>query len=68
MLKRRLFLRVSHFEAENSEDGEAISLTTYPGLNCLEQDDPRLIQALREDILHPPSETGDGITTNNGQP
>ena len=57
VLKKSLF-RVSHFEAENSEDGAAISLTTYPGLNCLEQEDPRLIRALREDILHPPSETG----------
>lgn len=45
------------YEADNSE---TISLTTYPGLNCLEQEDPELIRALREDILHPPSETGDG--------
>ena len=37
----------------------AINLTTYPGLNCLEQDDLVLIRALRDDILYPPSKTGD---------
>ena len=33
----------------------SINLTTYPGLNCLEQDDTELVRALRNDILHPPA-------------
>ena len=50
--------RVNHFETRDSKEGAAITLTTYPGLNCLDQDDPGLIQALRSDILYPPSKTG----------
>ena len=34
---------------------QSINLTTYPGLNCLEQDDPQLAKALRNDILYPPA-------------
>ena len=50
--------RVNHFETGDSKEGADITLTTYPGLNCLEQEDPGLIQALRSDILYPPSKTG----------
>ena len=34
---------------------QSINLTTYPGLNCLEQEDPHLVKALRNDILYPPA-------------
>ena len=34
---------------------QSINLTTYPGLNCLEQEDPQLAKALRNDILYPPA-------------
>ena len=51
--------RVNYYIPKNSDEGVAINLTTYPGLNCLEQEDPVLITALRDDILYPPSKTGD---------
>ena len=51
--------RVNYYIPKNSDEGVAINLTTYPGLNCLEQEDPVLITALRDDILYPPSQTGD---------
>ena len=51
--------RVNYYIPKNSDEGVAINLTTYPGLNCLEQDDPVLIRALRDDILYPTSKTGD---------
>ena len=55
-------LRVNSYVHKNPDEGLAINLTTYPGLNCLEQDDPVLIRAIRADILYPPSKTGHKIT------
>ena len=52
-------LRVNSYSPKNPDEGLAINLTTYPGLNCLEQDDPVLVKAIRDDILYPPSKTGD---------
>ena len=52
-------LRVNSYAPKNPDEGLAINLTTYPGLNCLEQDNPVLIRAIRDDILYPPSKTGD---------
>ena len=38
--------------------GGSISLTTFPGLNCLDQEDPELIRSLKQDYLLPPSRQG----------
>ena len=56
-------VRINHYEPRSSEEGAAISLTTYPALNCLEQEDPELITALRNDVFYPPSEMGEEQTS-----
>ena len=55
--------RINHYEPRSSEEGAAIRLTTYPALNCLEQEDPELITALRNDVFYPPSEMGEEQTS-----
>ena len=40
-----------------SDDGE-VNITVYPRLNCYNHDDPKLIRALQEKIIHPPSKLG----------
>ena len=44
--------------AKDASVGLDHNLTLYPRLNCLDQDDPELVEEIREKILEPPSVLG----------
>ena len=44
--------------AKDLSDGLDHNLTLYPRLNCFEQDDETLVEAIKEKILVPPSFLG----------
>ena len=46
------------YHPQKSVLGLPMNTTLYPGLNCLQQDDDKLIAAIKERVLIPPSTSG----------
>ena len=46
----------------NPEDGSSFTLHFHPLLNCYDQHDPKLLEALKQTYLYPP---GSGVTIDN---
>ena len=48
----------TEYHPQKSVLGLPMNTTLYPGLNCLQQDDDKLIAAIKERVLIPPSTSG----------